>query len=224
MDKSNLWRLSATEIVKATTAGEIRSIDVVTSVTDRMRKINPKLNAVVVDLSEQALKTAEDLDRDQENGKECGPLHGVPITIKINVDQKGYPTSNGVSALKDLLAPDDAPIVKNLKKAGAIIIGRTNTPEFSFRADTDNELHGRTNNPWGDHVSAGGSSGGAGAAVMSGIGAMGHGNDIGGSLRFPAAANGAFTVKPGLGRVAAWNPSQMPSEECWRDQCLSKVF
>ena len=129
MDKSNLWRLSATEIVKATTAGEICSIDVVTSVIDRMRKINPKLNAVVVDLSEQALKTAEHLDRDRKNGKECGPLHGVPITIKINVDQKGHPTSNGVSALKDLIAPDDAPVVKNLKNAGAIIIGRT-TPEF----------------------------------------------------------------------------------------------
>ena len=208
MDKNNLWRLSASEIVKATTAGEIRSIDVITSVIGRMRKVNPKLNAVVIDLSEQALKTAELLDIDRANGKECGPLHGVPITIKINVDQKGQSTSNGVSALKNLIAPDDAPIVKNLKKAGAIIIGRTNTPEFSFRADTDNELHGRTNNPWGNHVSAGGSSGGAGAAVMSGIGAMGHGNDIGGSLRFPAAANGAFTVKPGLGRVPAWNPSQ----------------
>ena len=208
MDKNNLWRLSASEIVKATTAGEIRSIDVITSVIGRMRKVNPKLNAVVIDLSEKALKAAELLDGDRANGKECGPLHGVPITIKINVDQKGQSTSNGVSALKNLIAPDDAPIVKNLKKAGAIIIGRTNTPEFSFRADTDNELHGRTNNPWGDHVSAGGSSGGAGAAVMSGIGAMGHGNDIGGSLRFPAAANGAFTVKPGLGRVPAWNPSQ----------------
>jgi len=90
----------------------------------------------------------------------------------------------------------------------AVVIGRTNTPEFSFRADTDNPLYGRTHNPWGDHVSPGGSSGGAGAGVMAGIGALGHGNDIGGSLRFPAAANGAVTVKPGLGRVPAWNPSQ----------------
>ena len=111
MDKNNLWRLSASEIVKATTAGEIRSIDVITSVIGRMRKVNPKLNAVVIDLSEQALKTAELLDGDRANGKKCGPLHGVPITIKINVDQKGQSTSNGVSALKNLIAPADAPIV-----------------------------------------------------------------------------------------------------------------
>lgn len=132
----------------------------------------------------------------------------MPVTIKINVDQAGQATSNGLPVLKDFIAPADAPLVKHLQDAGAVVIGRTNTPEFSFRCDTDNPLHGRTHNPWGPHVSAGGSSGGAGSAVMAGIGALAHGNDIGGSLRFPAAANGAVTVKPGLGRVAAWNPSQ----------------
>ncbi|MEL6793281.1 MAG: amidase, partial [Pseudomonadota bacterium] len=137
-----------------------------------------------------------------------GPLHGVPVTIKVNVDQEGEATTNGVPALANNIAPADAPIVSNLRRAGAVVIGRTNTPEFSFRAHTDNPLHGETKNPWGDHVSPGGSSGGAGAAVMAGIGALAHGNDIGGSLRFPAAANGAVTVKPGLGRVPAWNPSQ----------------
>ncbi|MCB1342261.1 MAG: amidase, partial [Pseudooceanicola sp.] len=130
------------------------------------------------------------------------------VTIKINVDQTGQATSNGIVALKDWIAPADAPLVDSLQKAGAVVIGRTNTPEFSFRADTDNPLHGRTVNPWGAHISPGGSSGGAGSAVMAGIGALAHGNDIGGSLRFPAAANGAVTVKPGLGRVPAWNPSQ----------------
>ena len=117
MDKNNLWRLSASEIVKATTAGEIRTVDVITSSVDRMKQVNPSLNAVVVDLSEKAIETADLLDRSRDNGKSCGPLHGVPITIKINVDQKGFATSNGVSALKDLIAPDDAPIVKNLQKA-----------------------------------------------------------------------------------------------------------
>src|SRR5206468_12595927 len=91
--------------------------------------------------------------------------------------------------------------------AGAIIIGRTNTPEFSFRGTTVNELHGRTFNPWNDTASAGGSSGGAAAGVMMGYGPIAHGNDIGGSLRFPAYACGAATVKPGLGRVPAYNPS-----------------
>jgi amidase len=132
----------------------------------------------------------------------------VPVTIKVNVDQKGKATTNGVTAFADIIAPDDAPFVKNLTSAGAIVIGRTNTPEFSFRATTTNDLYGRTFNPWNDWASSGGSSGGASSAVMSGMGPVAHGNDIGGSLRFPSAATGAVTVKPGLGRTPAWNPSQ----------------
>ncbi len=208
MSIENTWKLDATDLAARTRAGEISAEDAVSSSLARMNAVNPALNAVVEDLSGEALEQARSLDKARAAGHEPGPLHGVPVTIKINVDQKDHATSNGVAALKDLIAPDDAPLVKNLQDAGAVVIGRTNTPEFSFRADTDNPLYGRTHNPWGDHVSPGGSSGGAGAAVMAGIGALAHGNDIGGSLRFPAAANGAVTVKPGLGRVPAWNPSQ----------------
>ncbi|CUI01267.1 amidase family protein [Leisingera aquaemixtae] len=208
MAKNDLWRLSATELTALTRAGDVRAEDAVQASIDRMKAVNPALNAVVEDLSSEALERARALDKARANGAQPGPLHGVPVTIKINVDQAGHATSNGVTALKDLIAPADAPVVENLHKAGAVVIGRTNTPEFSFRADTDNPLFGRTHNPWGRHISPGGSSGGAGAAVMAGIGALAHGNDIGGSLRFPAAANGAVTVKPGLGRVPAWNPSQ----------------
>ena len=208
MAQDALWQLGATETAARTAAGEITAEAAVGAAIDRMEAVNPALNAVVESLAEEARETARALDKARQDGAPCGPLHGVPVTIKINVDQKGHATSNGVEALKDLIAPADAPIVDNLQKAGAVVIGRTNTPEFSFRADTDNPLFGRTRNPWGDHISPGGSSGGAGAAVMAGIGALAHGNDIGGSLRFPAAANGAVTVKPGLGRVPAWNPSQ----------------
>ncbi|WP_136440162.1 amidase family protein [Pacificoceanicola onchidii] len=200
-----IWQWPANEIVRATQAGSVSVSEVTEAAIARMEQVNPDLNAVVESLADEARAQAAALDA---QGAPKGPLHGVPVTIKINVDQKGYATSNGVAALKDLIAPDDAPVVRNLKAAGAIVIGRTNTPEFSFRADTDNPLFGRTHNPWGRHVSPGGSSGGAGSAVMAGIGALAHGNDIGGSLRFPAAANGAVTVKPGLGRVPAWNPSQ----------------
>ncbi|MEM1273283.1 MAG: amidase [Pseudomonadota bacterium] len=200
-----LWQWSATDIAAATRDGSISVRDVVDAALARMEAVNPALNAVVESLADEARADADALDK---NDAPKGPLHGVPVTIKINVDQKGHATSNGVQAFKDLIASDDAPVVRNLKAAGAIVIGRTNTPEFSFRADTDNPLYGRTHNPWGRHVSAGGSSGGAGAAVMAGIGALAHGNDIGGSLRFPASANGAVTVKPGLGRVPAFNPSQ----------------
>jgi amidase len=205
MSKAPLWQWSATQIATATQDGNLTVIEATEAAIARMEEVNPDLNAVVENLADAARAEAKALDA--SDGPK-GPLHGVPVTIKINVDQKGHATSNGVPAFKDMIAPDDAPVVRNLKAAGAIVIGRTNTPEFSFRADTDNPLYGRTHNPWGRHVSAGGSSGGAGSAVMAGIGALAHGNDIGGSLRFPASANGAVTVKPGLGRVAAFNPSQ----------------
>ena len=205
MEKAPLWQWSATEIANATRDGSLTAVAVTEAAIARMEEVNPVLNAVVESLADTARADAAALDASK--GPK-GPLHGVPVTIKINVDQKGHATSNGVAAFKDMIAPEDAPVVRNLKAAGAVVIGRTNTPEFSFRADTDNPLYGRTHNPWGRHVSAGGSSGGAGSAVMAGIGALAHGNDIGGSLRFPASANGAVTVKPGLGRVPAFNPSQ----------------
>lgn len=208
MTDTPLWQLGAAALAARTRAGDVTAEAAVGSAVARMRALEPGLNAVVVDTGDAALERARALDAARAGGAAPGPLHGVPVTIKINVDQKGQATSNGIPALKDFIAPDDAPLVKALQDAGAVVIGRTNTPEFSFRADTDNPLHGRTHNPWGRHVSAGGSSGGAGSAVMAGMGALAHGNDIGGSLRFPAAANGAVTVKPGLGRVAAWNPSQ----------------
>ncbi len=208
MANGNIWRLGATELTVLTRTGDLSAEEVIQDALARMHQVNPALNAVVEDLGTEALERARALDQARDGGAPVGPLHGVPVTIKVNVDQKGHSTNNGVTALKDVVAPDDAPVVSNLQNAGAVVIGRTNTPEFSFRADTDNPLYGRTHNPWGSHISPGGSSGGAGAAVMAGIGALGHGNDIGGSLRFPAAANGAVTVKPGLGRVPAWNPSQ----------------
>ncbi|MEM7440802.1 MAG: amidase [Pseudomonadota bacterium] len=204
-DSAPVWQWTAQEIATATRAGRISVSEVTDAALARIDAVNPDLNAVVENLADEARAQAAALDA--SDGPK-GPLHGVPVTIKINVDQKNHASSNGVPAFKDLIAPDDAPVVRNLKAAGAVVIGRTNTPEFSFRADTDNPLYGRTYNPWGRHLSAGGSSGGAGSAVMAGIGALGHGNDIGGSLRFPASANGAVTVKPGLGRVPAWNPSQ----------------
>ncbi|MEM1400019.1 MAG: amidase, partial [Pseudomonadota bacterium] len=204
-DDRPLWQWSAGRIAEATRSGEVSALEVTDAAIARMDEVNPRLNAVVESLAEEARAEAAQLD---QNDGPKGSLHGVPVTIKINVDQKGCATSNGVAAFRDHVAPADAPVVRNLKAAGAVVIGRTNTPEFSFRADTDNPLYGRTHNPWGDHLSPGGSSGGAGSAVMAGVGALAHGNDIGGSLRFPASANGAVTVKPGLGRVPAWNPSQ----------------
>jgi amidase len=218
MTDTPLWQWTATQIVRATHAGDISATETTEAAISRMEATNPDLNAVVESLAEEACAEARALDA---SDAPKGPLHGVPITIKVNIDQTGHATTNGLPALKDFIAQSDAPFVTNMKKAGAIVIGRTNTPEFSFRADTDNPLYGRTFNPWGKHLSAGGSSGGAGSAVMAGMGPLAHGNDIGGSLRFPASANGGVTVKPGMGRVPAWNPSQGEKERGMLAQSMS---
>ncbi|MBR0704589.1 amidase family protein [Bradyrhizobium diazoefficiens] len=201
------WQWSAVETAAAIRSGAISAVETVEAHLERMRAVNPKLNAVVVDLSEEALRAAHAADKQRAKGGALGALHGVPITIKENVDYEGRPNFNGVPANKDLIAPSDAPVVRNLKKAGAIVIGLTNTPEFSFRGFTDNPLHGLTLNPWDPDITCGGSSGGAGSAVAAGIGTIAHGNDIGGSLRWPAHCNGVATIKPTQGRIPAFNES-----------------
>ena len=204
--KGPIWQWSALQTAAAIRSGAISSVEVVEAHIARMRDVNPKLNAVVVDLSEDALKAAKAADN-RTKKSEPGALHGVPITIKENVDYQGRPNPNGVPAQMNIIAPSDAPVVRNLKKAGAIVLGLTNTPEFSFRGFTDNPLHGLTLNPWDAEITCGGSSGGAGAAVAAGIGTIAHGNDIGGSLRWPAHCNGVVTIKPTQGRVPAYNES-----------------
>jgi amidase len=204
---TDLWRLSACELADGIRGRAFSCVDVMESVAARIAARNPRLNAIVNDLTSDALAEARRADADLAGGHARGPLHGVPVTIKENVDQKGQPTPNGMSAFANLIAPDDAPLVRHLKNAGAIVVGRTNTPELSMRATTDNPLRGRTRNPWDDGASPGGSSGGAGASAAAGFGPIHHGNDIGGSLRYPAFCCGLATVKPTPGRIAAWNPS-----------------
>ena len=204
-----IWQMSAVETAEATRSGRLSCTEVVEAHCERFEAVNPDLNAVTVDLRERALETARARDEAFRAGAAAGPLHGVPVTIKENVDQTGEATPNGVAGLAGVIAPDDSPVVRNLTRAGAIVIGRTNTPEYSFRAFTDNPLRGLTRNPWDpEGVTCGGSSGGAAASVAAGVGAIAHGNDIGGSLRIPAYCCGCATVRPTLGRVPAYNPSQ----------------
>src|SRR4026207_2240063 len=143
-----LWQWSACELAEAIAARSVPAGGAVGSAVARMRATNGKINAVVDDLGEAALREAEAHDKAMSAGGPIGPLHGVPVTIKENVDQEGCATPNGVVAFKGVIAPADAPVVRNLRRAGAIIVGRTNTPEFSFRGTTVNELHGRTFKPW----------------------------------------------------------------------------
>jgi amidase len=202
-----IWQWSAVESAAAIGSGLVTSEEVVRAHVERMHAVNPALNAVVVDLSEQAISAARAADQAKASGVTLGKLYGVPVTIKINIDVKGQANSNGVVAFKDNIAPGDSPVTANLKKSGAIIIGLTNTPEFSMRGFTDNPLHGATMNPWDSTITCGGSSGGAGASIAAGIGTIAHGNDIGGSLRWPAFCNGIATIKPTQGRIPAFNPS-----------------
>jgi amidase len=215
-----IWQWSAVDTATAIRERRATAEEVVVAHVERMHAANPSLNAVVVDLSAPAIEAACAADRAQAQGATLGKLHGVPVTIKINVDLEGQANSNGVLTFKDNIAPGDSPVVANLKKAGAIIIGMTNTPEFSMRGFTDNKLHGLTRNPWDSAITCGGSSGGAGASIAAGIGAIGHGNDIGGSLRWPAYCNGIATIKPTQGRIPAFNPSA-PAERPLMAQFMS---
>jgi amidase len=207
MGKPPIWQWSAVETARAIAAREVTAEEAVAAALKRKGEANPAINAVVVDLSDEALAAARAADRAQGAGEPLGPLHGVPVTVKINVDVKGQANSNGVAALADLIAPSDSPVAANFRKAGAIVIGLTNTPEFSLRAFTDNPLHGQTWNPWDKAITCGGSSGGAAASIAAGVACAAHGNDIGGSLRWPAACCGVNTIKPTLGRIPAYNQS-----------------
>src|SRR6185436_15700494 len=174
-----LWQKSACELAEGIARRQFSCAEVMASVAGRIRAKNKALNAIVFDYTEEALAEARRADEDLAAGRQRGPLHGVPVTIKENVDQQGKPTPNGLPAFETVIAPDDAPVVANLRRAGAIIVGRTNTPELSMRATTDNPLHGRTHNPWHPDAPAGASSG-AGGAAAAGFGPIHHGNDIGG--------------------------------------------
>ena len=203
----DLWRLDATELARLIRVGQASSREAVTACLARLDAVNGRLNAVVRRMDEEALAAADAADAARAAGAALGPLHGVPVTVKVNTDQKGHPTDNGVVAFRDVIALEDAPVVANLRAAGAVIIGRTNVPAFSMRAFSENDLHGRTYNPRDRAITPGGSSGGAGAAVAAGIGPIGHGNDIAGSVRIPAYCCGIVGLRVGLGRIPSFNPT-----------------
>ncbi|MFE3956319.1 amidase [Nocardia sp. NPDC059091] len=196
-----LWRKGAGELARLIREGEVSSTEVVTAHLARIEAVNPELNAITVVLAEQALAAANQADRHIAAGADLGPLHGVPVTVKENVDVAGTATTQGVPALADAVAEVDAPVVERLRAAGAIIIGRTNLPDLALRIATESSLRGITRNPWHRDRTAGGSSGGEGSAIAAGMSPLGIGNDIGGSLRNPAHCCGISSLKPTTGRI-----------------------
>ncbi|MEM7056997.1 MAG: amidase family protein [Pseudomonadota bacterium] len=202
---SDHWKRSAAEIAGMVRSGAVTARAVTESTLARLDTVNPAINAVVQEMPDQALAAADAIDAAVASGQDPGLLAGVPVTIKVNTDQAGFANTNGVRIQKDLIAETDAPVAANLKKAGAIVVGRTNTPAFSLRWFCRNSLHGETLNPRDPVLTPGGSSGGAAAATVAGIGAIGHATDIAGSIRYPAYACGIHGLRPTLGRVPVGN-------------------
>src|SRR5580704_1250775 len=180
-------------------AGTISPVELVDTHLARIRELNPKLNAFVAVDSQRARDRAvlaEAALRSSAKSKSVGPLHGIPISIKSSIDVAGLPCECGSVLRKGYVPSEDAPLVKRLCAAGAIVLGNTNVPEFLMAYETDNLLYGRTNNPWDLSRTPGGSSGGEAAAIAAGCSAGGVGSDGGGSIRIPAHYSGICGLKP----------------------------
>ena len=202
-----LWTKSATELAGLIRAKSVSSREVIDAHLSRIEAVNGRVNAVVEVLADDARRAADAADAATAKGESDGAFHGVPFTVKTNIDVAGQPTTEGATSLKDLVAPSDAPVVKRMRGAGGIILGRTNMPDFGLRINSESSLYGSTGNPWDVTRTAGGSSGGEGAAIASGMSPLGLGNDIGGSVRNPAFCCGITSIKPSFGRIAQGNES-----------------
>ena len=203
--------MSAIAIAEAIRNGNVTSRHVVESHLARIAQVNGHVNAVCRVLEQEALTSADAADAQVKNGTPLGPLHGVPFTVKENIDMAGLPTTQGIEALRDAIAERDAPVVERMRQAGAIPIARTNLPDLGLRIHTDSTLYGRTKNPWKSERTAGGSSGGEAAALATGMSPIGLGNDIGGSLRNPAHCCGIASIKPSTGVIP--DAQTFPAEE-----------
>jgi amidase len=201
----DLWRLSAAEMASLIRSKKVSAKEAATAALARLDAVNPKINAVVDHRPEDVLAQASAVDAAIGRGEDPGPLGGVPVTVKVNIDQEGFATTNGLKLQRDAIAKSNSPVIDNLRKSGAVILGRTNCPAFSYRWFTTNLIHGDTKNPRDPSITPGGSSGGAGAAVAAGIGHIAHGTDIAGSIRYPAYACGVHGLRPTMGRIAAFN-------------------
>jgi amidase len=198
---TELWRMSAREMAEAIRSRQVSSQEVIEAHLQRIEAVNGSVNAVVIVLDEQALKAARAADRAVVGGADLGPFHGVPFTVKGNIDVAGTATTQGLKALVKAYPSRDAPVVERLKAVGGIPIGRTNLPSGAIRWHCESELWGATVNPWNRSRTPGASSAGEAAAIATGMSPLGLGNDGLGSLRHPAQCCGVSALKPTLGRI-----------------------
>lgn len=197
---AELWAEPVTRLAALIRDREVPAVEVVRACLDRTADVNPRLNAVVT-LAPDALEQAAAADAELARGTLRGPLHGVPCTIKDSLDTAGLRSTAGTIGWRDRVPDRDATVVARVKAAGAIVLGKTNTPEFTWSDETDNDVFGRTSNPYDLERTPGGSSGGAGAIVAAGGAPFDIGSDTGDSIRQPAHVNGIAGIKPTQGRV-----------------------
>lgn len=207
--------MSGTEVARLVREGSLSARESAESHLGRIEAVNPALNAIVRRTDDDARAIATLIDA----GELGGPLAGAVMTSKINTDHLPYPTDNGIKALRDNPAPRTHPVVQGLLDAGMIMAGRTNSPAFAMRFHTQNELHGETLNPNRIDISCGGSSGGAGVAVATGMCHVGQGNDVAGSVRWPAHMNGVIGLRPTIGRMPSGGTN--PNPRGWSGSMMS---
>jgi len=200
VNDSDVCFMSAADLIASYQAKALSPVEVTEAVLARIHRLNPVLNAFVLVDNEGALASARAAEKAYASAS-AGPLAGIPVSIKDLTETRGMRTTKGSVTAKDWVPDFDAVVVERLRDAGACILGKTNTPEFGTTFTTNNRLFGPARNPWNPERTTGGSSGGAAAAVASGLGPIGHGNDAGGSIRIPANFCGVFGIKPTMGRI-----------------------
>ncbi len=210
MGGEDICYMSATKLSSAIKAKRLSPVEVIDALLERIERINPKINAFVTLLADEARDAAKKAEKEIYEGKDLGPLHGIPISIKDNIFIKGVRTTFGSRLYENFIPDEDCAFVGRLKKAGAIILGKTNLPEFGLIGTTDNPVFGPTKNPWNMARSPGGSSGGAAASAAACLGPLHQGNDGGGSIRIPSSLCGVYGLKPQFGRVP-----RLPSLHGW---------
>ncbi|HUG77964.1 MAG TPA: amidase, partial [Burkholderiales bacterium] len=192
---------TAASIARKVRAGRVSAVKVVEDCLNKIQRLQPRLNAYVTVCADEARAQAAQIDRARAAGEKLGPLAGVPVSVKDILSTKGVRTAWGSRLMQDNVPAEDAVAVKRLREAGAVIVGKTATPEFAYKLLTDSPLSGVTRNPWNAELTPGGSSGGSAAAVAAGMGPLSLATDAGASTRLPAACCGILGLKPTLGRV-----------------------
>ena len=204
MSTNEIGWMSAVDLAAAIRARRLSPVEITQAVLARIDAINPRLNAFCTVVPDRALADARAAEAAGRRGETLGPLHGLPISFKDLTPTAGIRTTMGSRIFEHWVPQEDAVVVERARRAGAVVLGKTNTPEFGCKGVTDNLVFGHTRNPWNPERIAGGSSGGAAAAIAAGLGPLAEGSDLAGSIRIPASVCGVVGFKPSLGRVPYW--------------------